>query len=92
MATNKNNSGALFKEEKKSEKHPDYKGDSLINGQKMYIAAWINESQNGKKYMSLSFSAPSTDGQYSKKDSTATEPPEFSNSQATANAGDDLPF
>ena len=38
----KDNSGALFKEEdKKSEKHPDYKGNCLINGQKMYIAAWI---------------------------------------------------
>ena len=87
----KDNSGALFKEEdKKSEKHPDYKGNCLVNGQKMYIAAWINESQGGKKYMSLSFSAPSTDAKYNKTDSTATPKPEFETPQATA--GDDLPF
>ena len=87
---NKDNSGALFKEEeKKSEKHPDYKGNCLVNGEKMYIAAWINESQSGKKYMSLSFSAPSTDATYT-KDSTATAPSEFEKPQATT--GDDLPF
>ena len=56
MANQKDNSGALFKEEeKKSEKHPDYKGNCMVNGEVLYIAAWINESQNGKKYMSLSF-------------------------------------
>ena len=88
---NKDNSGALFKEEeKKSEKHPDYKGNCLVNGQKMYIAAWINESQGGKKYMSLSFSAPSTDAKYTKADSTATTAPEFAEPKATT--GDDLPF
>ena len=93
MPTNKNNSGALFKEEeKKSEKHPDYKGDCLVNGERMYIAAWINTAEHsGKKYMSLSFSAPSTDANYS-KDSTATPKPEFDKPQATAKAGDDLPF
>ena len=46
---NKDNSGALFKEEeKKSEKHPDYKGNCLVNGERMYIAAWINESQGSR--------------------------------------------
>ena len=87
MPTNKNNSGALFKEEKKSEKHPDYKGDCLVNGQKMYISAWINTAESGKKYMGLSFTAPSTDANYS-KDATATPKPEFSKPQAN----DDLPF
>ena len=86
---NKDNSGALFKEEKKSEKHPDYKGNCLVNGEKMYISAWINESQGGKKYMSLSFSAPSTDAKYT-KDSTATTKPEFAEPKTTT--GDDLPF
>ena len=89
---NKDNSGALFKEEeKKSEKHPDYKGNCLINGKKMYIAAWVNTAESGKKYMSLSFTNPSTDANYS-KDSTATPKPEFTKPQATTNTGDDLPF
>ena len=87
---NKDNSGALFKEEKKSEKHPDYKGNCMVNGEVMYIAAWINESQGGKKYMSLSFTAPSTDAKYSKKDADSTPAPSFSKPQASA--GDDLPF
>tara|TARA_Y100000310_G_scaffold263293_1_gene273464 strand:- start:34 stop:303 length:270 start_codon:yes stop_codon:yes gene_type:complete len=88
--SNKDNSGALFREEeKKSDKHPDYKGNCLVNGQKMYIAAWINESQGGKKYMSLSFSAPSKDAKYS-KDSSATPKPEFVEPQTST--GDDLPF
>tara|TARA_Y100000296_G_C5038810_1_gene188718 strand:+ start:297 stop:572 length:276 start_codon:yes stop_codon:yes gene_type:complete len=90
---NKDNSGALFKEEeKKSEKHPDYKGNCLVNGQKMYIAAWINESKGGKKYMSLSFTPPSEDAKYNKANSSATEKPEFAKPQASVGSGDDLPF
>ena len=60
MATyeQRDNSGALFKNEKKTEsKHPDYQGDCLVNGEKMRMSAWLKES-NGKKFMSLAFSAP----------------------------------
>ena len=84
---NKNNSGALFKEEeKKSDKHPDYKGNCLVNGKQMYIAAWINTSQGGKKYMSLSFSEPKVE--YSKQDSNATPTPQFTEPSAK----EDIPF
>ena len=89
---NKDNSGALFKSEKTSDKHPDYKGSCMVNGQLMYIAAWVNTAESGKKYMSLSFTAPSTDMSYNKEDSTATSPPEFSKPQASAKSDDDLPF
>ena len=90
---NKDNSGALFREEnKQSDKHPDYKGNCLVSGQKMYIAAWINESKGGKKYMSLSFSAPSEDAKYNQSNSTATTKPEFAEPQSSVNTGDDLPF
>ena len=86
---NKNNSGALFKEEeKKSDKHPDYKGNCLVNGKQMYIAAWINTSQGGKKYMSLSFSEPTQKAEYSKQDSTSTPAPQFAEPQAK----EDIPF
>tara|TARA_Y100000310_G_C20152849_1_gene565579 strand:- start:79 stop:360 length:282 start_codon:yes stop_codon:yes gene_type:complete len=91
---NKDNSGALFKEEKKTEKHPDYKGNCMVGGKVMYIAAWINTSEGGKKYMSLSFTEPSTDANYKKADSSATEAPEFSKPVATPVTGsdNDLPF
>ena len=78
---NKDNSGALFREEdKKSEKHPDYKGNCMVNGEMMYIAAWINEAQNGKKYMSLSFTPPMEDAKYRKDDTNSTPKPEFDDS------------
>ena len=90
---NKDNSGASSREqEKKSDKHPDYKGNCLVNGQKMYIAAWINESQGGKKYMSLSFTAPSTDAKYNENSTATASKPEFTEPQATTKVGDDLPF
>ena len=85
--TTKDNSGALFKEEKKSDKHPDYKGSCVINGTPMYIAAWINESKAGKKYMSLNFSSPSESAKYSKETSTATPQPTFAKPET-----DDIPF
>ena len=89
MANQKDNSGALFKEEeKKSEKHPDYKGNCTVNGETLYIAAWINESQNGKKYMSLSFTPQTEQAKYNKADANATPKPEF----AKAQSSNDLPF
>ena len=90
---NKDNSGALFKEEeKKSDKHPDYKGNCLVNWQKMYIAAWVNTAESGKRYMSLSFSAPSEDAKYNKANSSATPKPEFAKPQASTGTDNDLPF
>ena len=89
MANQKDNSGALFKEEeKKSEKHPDYKGNCMVNGEVLYIAAWINESQNGKRYMSLSFTPQTEQAKYNKADANATPKPEF----AKAQSSNDLPF
>ncbi len=51
---NKNNSGALFKnKEKKTDKHPDYNGNIIINDTKYFLSAWVNESKNGLKYLKL---------------------------------------
>ena len=53
----KNNSGALFKnKEKKTDKHPDYNGNIIINDTKYFLSAWVNESKNGLKYLKLSAS------------------------------------
>lgn len=56
---NKPYTGALFKNEyKQNEKHPDYKGKFYVSldGQivEFELAAWIKESKNGTRYMSLS--------------------------------------
>ena len=56
----KDNTGSLFsnEENKKTDKHPDYKGASMVNGETMYMSAWVNESKGGKKYMSIKFEKP----------------------------------
>lgn len=47
--------GALFKnDQKESESHPDYKGSYTDeNGNKFWVAAWVNVSAAGNKYLSL---------------------------------------
>lgn len=45
--------GSLFKnDDKKTDSHPDYRGDCTINGVKCWLSAWIKEGKNGK-FMSL---------------------------------------
>jgi uncharacterized protein (DUF736 family) len=56
--------GALFRNEKKAtDKDPDYQGNCRVEGQDLFISAWINEAQStGKKYMKLKFSEPRANG------------------------------
>jgi uncharacterized protein (DUF736 family) len=55
----KNNSGAIFKNDKKTaENHPDYKGRVNVNGKEMEIALWLKDSMKGTKYFSVAFSEP----------------------------------
>lgn len=47
--------GALFKNDRKErESQPDYRGSLNVGGTDYWISAWLNESRDGKKYMSLS--------------------------------------
>lgn len=52
----KNNSGSLFKNDKKeTETHPDYKGSAKVNGEEYWMSAWINKSEKGTTYISFKF-------------------------------------
>ena len=51
----RDNSGALFRNDRKTEpNHADYNGSVMIGGQEYYINAWLKDGKNGK-FFSLSF-------------------------------------
>ena len=50
----KNNSGAIFRNEKKDKTTaPDYTGSITIEGKKFAVSGWINTSKDGKNYLRL---------------------------------------
>lgn len=62
----KDNSGVLFKNDKKShDNQPDYTGNCLLDGKDYFMSAWIKTSDSGRKYFSFSFT---------KKDKEAPKP------------------
>ena len=54
----KNNSGAIFKNNKTKDTQPDYRGKVKVNNIEMEVSLWIKESQSGSKYFSASFQEP----------------------------------
>ena len=45
----KDNSGVLFKNDKKETgNQPDYKGNITVDGQEYWLSAWIKEGKSGK--------------------------------------------
>ena len=57
----KNNSGALFRNEKQDAKPtaPDYTGSITIDGKKYVLSGWLNKSKEGKNYLRLLVATPS---------------------------------
>jgi hypothetical protein len=52
---NDDNRGVLFwREEKETEKHPDWTGSVTIAGRTFDIAGWSRKSEKGKDYISIS--------------------------------------
>lgn len=57
----KDNSGALFKNEKKEkDTHPDYTGNGMIDGREFWFSAWLKTDRNGGKFMSMAFKPKDT--------------------------------
>lgn len=52
----KNNTGSLFKNDKREkDTHANARGSALIDGVRYWIDSWTNEDRNGNKYQSLKF-------------------------------------
>ena len=56
--TNKENTGAIFKNENSTGKQPQWKGKIDINGKEMQIALWQRTSEKGVNYFSAKVSEP----------------------------------
>ena len=86
MAYNEDNTGVLFKNDRKEpgDKRPDYKGHGNFGGVDFDISAWIRTStKDGSKFMSIQFQPPYKKPQSAPAvQSTAFAPP----------VDDDVPF
>ena len=49
------NSGILSRDaERKTDKHPEFKGTAEVNGVEYWLSAWVNENDRGK-YFKINF-------------------------------------
>lgn len=68
----RNDTGALFTNDRKEhERQPDFRGEAVVNGVKVEVAAWRKTSASGKVYLSLKFQAPRERDQTAKSASKA---------------------
>lgn len=59
----KENSGSLFKNDKKEkDTHPNAKGTALIGGVEYWVSAWTKKDKNGNNWQSLAFTPKTEPG------------------------------
>jgi len=79
----RNNSGVLFKNDKKeSGNQPDYKGNITVDGKSYWLSSWIKEGKSGK-FMGLAVSP---------KEEANTSSPKKKPSSDFDGMDSDLPF
>lgn len=81
----KDNSGSLFKNDKREkDTHPNAKGKAMIGGKMYYVSAWTKRDKNGNPYQSLSFKSVDESRQ-------ATAQPTY-DGPLSVHLDDDVPF
>lgn len=79
----RDNSGTLFKNDKKEkDNHPAYRGSAMVDGREYWLSAWIKEGKSGK-YMSLSLT---------EKEIKLAEQQRNTPAPVSADFEDDIPF
>ena len=79
----KNNSGSLFKNDRKEkDSHPNAKGTALIDGVEYWVSSWTKKDKNGNPWQSLAFTPKTEAGTMQVK----------SNKNSVAEMSDDIPF
>lgn len=82
----KNNTGMLFKNDRKSDKHPAYKGEINVEGKHYSIALWDRQSSKGTTYLSVAIQEY-RDVKNEPKEETREEP-----KNSYDNLDDEIPF
>ena len=82
----KENSGSVFKNERKEQpNHPDYRGSALVGGVEYWVSGWIKDGQKGK-WMSLALTPKDGGFDSSPRREERKPKPTFDD------LGDDIPF
>ncbi len=93
MEYDNTNRGRLFKNDRKEkENHPDYKGEINIEGKNYELAAWIKESQQGRKFISMSVKEKVPYDKSAAKPAMAKPAPQKYEGRKADDEGDEIPF
>ena len=85
----KDNSGALFKNDKKTtDAHPNARGQATIDGVEYWVSAWTKTSGAGVKYQSLAFTRNQSLS-FTRKDEA---PAKAGKTSSMEDMEDDIPF
>lgn len=80
----KENTGILFKNDRKTEKQPTYKGELNVGGKIMNIALWDRKSAKGATYLSVVVEEKQT--------REAKHEPKEAPQESYSNLDDEIPF
>jgi len=88
MAEQRNNSGAIFRNDKREkDTHPHAKGSCMIDGVEYWVSAWKKTSQSGTDFTSLSFTRKDSQPVSAPKAEPTLEAPVF-----PPDSSEELPF
>lgn len=90
---NDDNRLAIWKNDKKeTDKHPDFKGNGMVNGVEVWVSAWLRAEGDNPKSPSLRISVTPKEEAHSSGVSDAKAAASQAQAPMTANDIDDIPF